>query len=265
MDARTLSSAMGGKLTAAKYAAYVDDFNRALTAANATTVNRAAMFCAQVGHESLGLYYMEELASGAAYEGRKDLGNTQPGDGKRFKGRGPIQLTGRANYRAFTDWCRRGDANSPDFTVDPTLVATSRWGFLAASWYWTVARPKLNAYSDAGDVLSATKAINGGTNGLTDRQNRWNACLRLGTALLPSGSAPPAPSTARRTLRRGDNGADVRDLQTVLARWYPALKVVIDGDFGPGTEKAVRELQGRAGLTVDGVAGPATFRALGMS
>jgi predicted chitinase len=182
---------MLGSLPQGRYDGYAEDFNRALIQADCRTVNRVAMFCAQVGHESVGLKFMEEIASGAEYEGRHDLGNTQPGDGRRFKGRGPIQLTGRSNYRRFGEWAHSRDlVNDADFFVsNPTEVATSRWGFLAATWYWTVARSKLNSFADAGDILAATKAVNGGTNGLADRTNRWNTVRRLGNALLPSVSA----------------------------------------------------------------------------
>src|SRR5262245_25921221 len=117
MDARTLANAMGcGGDTATKYVA---DFTIAMVQADCTTAVRAAMFCAQVGHESVGLQFMEEIASGAAYEGRLDLGNTQPGDGKRFKGRGPIQLTGRANYLRFGQWAgSRGLVSDPAHFVN---------------------------------------------------------------------------------------------------------------------------------------------------
>lgn len=194
MDAATLARAMGCRPATAN--AYVADVNAAMLQAGCTTVNRAAMYCAQIGHESVGLQYMEEIASGSAYEGRKDLGNTVAGDGKRFKGRGPIQLTGRANYGKFGAWCdARGlVASAGYFIQNPAAVATSRWGFLAASWYWTVARAALNSYADAGNVTAATKAINGGTNGLTDRIARWNRCRALGAALLPV--APAAPPVA---------------------------------------------------------------------
>lgn len=186
MDGPTLARAMGNSLSTAQYGQYAPDFARALAQAHCTTINRVAMWCAQVGHESVGLRYMEEIASGAAYEGRRDLGNTQTGDGRRFKGRGPIQLTGRHNYGQFGKWCHSVGliADPWYFTNNPTQVATSRWGFLAAAWYWTVARPKLNAYADAGDVVSATRAINGGTNGLSDRQRRWDMCRQMGNALL---------------------------------------------------------------------------------
>lgn len=82
----------------------------------------------------------------------------------------------------------------------------------------------------------------------------------------PAASAPPASSSGGRpVLRRGAKGQAVRELQLVLASWYPHLRLAVDGDFGPATERAVRELQSRAGLTVDGVAGPATYRALRMT
>lgn len=192
MDVDTLSAAMGHMLPMSRYAALCPTFNAALFQAQCTTVNRAAMWCAQLGHESVGLRYMEEIASGAAYEGRKDLGNVYPGDGPRFKGRGPIQVTGRGNYGALSRWAHaQGYVASDTYFVDaPSLLSSDRYGFLGAVWYWTVARPRLNAYADAGDVLAATKAINGGTNGLASRQSRWDTCLRLGAALLPTGGAP---------------------------------------------------------------------------
>lgn len=199
MDAATLAAAMGCSRAVADR--YVADMNAAMLMAGCTTVNRAAMWCAQVGHESVGLQYMEEIASGDAYEGRKDLGNTRPGDGRRFKGRGPIQLTGRLGYTQFLQWCRDRRLDPPDFLAHPEQVATGRWGFLAAAHYWTVRRPKLNAASDAGNVLLASQMINGYVarpNGLTDRQNRWDRCRRLGNALLPPGPesrpvVPPPP------------------------------------------------------------------------
>lgn len=188
MDAATLARAMGGT---ADYGALVGPMNQAMIAADITTPRRAAMWCAQIGHESVGLRYMEEIASGAAYEGRRDLGNVHPGDGRRFKGSGPIQLTGRANFRAFTRWAQAAGHTTHDFEAHPELVRQDpRWGFLAASWYWTQARPQLNALSDARDLEGATRAINGGLNGLADRRARYQRCLAMGEALLPGGGAP---------------------------------------------------------------------------
>jgi putative chitinase len=122
--------------------------------AEITTVTRAAAFLGQLAHESGELRYMEELADGTAYEGRKRLGNVHPGDGPRYKGRGPIQLTGRANYRA------AGGAIGVDLEGAPTLVASPEVGFRVAGWYWTL--HGLNGRADAFDFAGITKAINGG-------------------------------------------------------------------------------------------------------
>lgn len=132
---------------------------------------RLAHFMGQCAHESGGFIYMEEIASGAAYEGRADLGNTQPGDGKRYKGRGPIQLTGRANYRAF------GREVGIDFESHPELVSHPSIGLLAAVRYWN--SRNLNAKADANDLIGITKAINGGTNGLHDRTERTAKAMAL--------------------------------------------------------------------------------------
>lgn len=125
---------------------------------------RFAHFIAQCGHESGGFVYMEEIASGAAYEGRKDLGNVVAGDGKRYKGRGPIQLTGRANYR------RIGLRIGLNLENNPTLVADPSIGMWCALEYWD--ENKLNKYADADDTESLTRRINGGYNGLADRKER---------------------------------------------------------------------------------------------
>jgi putative chitinase len=128
---------------------------------------RRQHFLAQVGHESGELRFTEEIADGHAYEGRLDLGNTQPGDGPRFKGRGLIQLTGRANYRAYgaavgIDFLD-GD-NARRLATDPDLAAD------VACWFWTTRG--LNALADQDDVTAITKKINGGLNGFADRQRQ---------------------------------------------------------------------------------------------
>lgn len=123
---------------------------------------RMAHFMAQVAHESGGFRYMEEIASGQAYEGRKDLGNVNTGDGKRYKGRGPIQLTGRANYRLF------GRALGIDFEEHPEVVAYPSVGLLAGCHFWQMRG--LNELADADDLVAITKRVNGGTNGLAERK-----------------------------------------------------------------------------------------------
>ena len=149
---------------------------------------RQLCFLAQVGHESGGLFYTEELASGAAYEGRKSLGNTQSGDGVRFKGRGLIQITGRANYKSI------GDALGVDFIKNPSLLGGKnvkvctqeqlKYAAFSAGWFWN--SRNLNALADKIDIKKSidagtslenfkaiTKKINGGYNGLADRLNRY--------------------------------------------------------------------------------------------
>lgn len=191
MDAQALSEAMGGSLPIERYRELLPAFTNAMLAAECTTVERAAMWCAQIGHESAGLRYMEEIASGDAYDTRTDLGNTPEfdGDGRLFKGSGPIQLTGRANFRAFSAWCHaQGWVDSPTyFEQRPQLVRDDpHWGFLAASWYWTVARPQINSLADDRNLDGVTRAINGGLNGISDRSTRYQRCLNLGVRLLPT-------------------------------------------------------------------------------
>lgn len=247
MDTATLANAMGHSI--GDYSPFTQPFNEAMVAANCTTVNRAAMWCAQIGHESAGLRYMEEIADGSAYEGRQDLGNVHPGDGRRFKGRGPIQLTGRHNYGVFSQWAHRaGYVGSPTYFVDhPGEVATPRWGFLAAAWYWTQARPDLNALADAGNVWDATQRINGGWNGWDDRLARWNRCRALGAALLPSSGPEPSGGTVEKVLEY--SRAEVR--QDTYYWCGPATAQTILhsrlGGFVPETDLA-REL----GTTVNG-------------
>lgn len=124
-------------------------------------LRRLRYFCAQVAHESCGLLYTKELASGKAYEGRTDLGNTQKGDGIRFKGRGYIQITGRANYTALAKDLKIDCVNHPELLEQP------RYALLSALWFWK--KNSLNKYADRDAYTELTKRINGGTNGLPDR------------------------------------------------------------------------------------------------
>lgn len=138
--------------------------NKIMAKYEINTPLRKQHFLAQVGHESVSLMYMQEIASGSAYEGRADLGNTKPGDGKKFKGHGPIQITGRANHTAYFESIGRLDLldKMDEFVNDLELL----WG--ASGWYWSTR--KLNKYADNDDVTTITKRINGGLNGFTDRK-----------------------------------------------------------------------------------------------
>lgn len=125
---------------------------------------RLSHFLAQLGHESDGYKAMEEYASGQGYEGRTDLGNTEPGDGKRYKGRGPIQITGRANYRHY------GQISGIDLESNPEIAAIPSIGMLTACLYWF--DHGLNELADVDDIQTITRRINGGLNGFEDRKAR---------------------------------------------------------------------------------------------
>ncbi|HYC66629.1 glycoside hydrolase family 19 protein [Brevundimonas sp.] len=138
---------------------------------------RLAHFMGQCAHESGGFRYMEEIASGQAYEGRADLGNTQPGDGKRYKGRGPIQLTGRANARFYGRKC------GIDFENHPELMAIPSIGILTACMYWD--QNGLNAYADRDEGTAIGNGINRG-NPKSDRQPNGAADRIVRTAVAKS-------------------------------------------------------------------------------
>ena len=123
---------------------------------------RIAHFLAQICHESNGFVTTEEYATGDAYEGRKDLGNTAPGDGRRYKGRGLFQLAGRANYRQF------GKALNIDLEAEPERAAEPTLALRIACEYWK--QRGLNAAADSDDAVTLTKRINGGLNGLSERR-----------------------------------------------------------------------------------------------
>lgn len=138
---------------------------------------RQAAFLAQVGHESCSLLFVREIwnpvqvPAQARYEGNKNLGNTEPGDGKRFLGRGPIQITGRGNYRA----C--GIALGLDLLLRPELLEEPEHGARSASWFWH--SRSLNPLADKGILHPITRAINGGTNGEKDRDRRFEIARRV--------------------------------------------------------------------------------------
>jgi putative chitinase len=180
-----LADAMMNSLPQERYAALLPAVVQCLAESGCTTVDRVAMWCAQVGHESAGLRYMQELADGSAYEGRADLGNTQRGDGPRFKGHGPIQITGRYNHAKCSEWAfGRGLVPSPTYFVDnPQDLASDKYGFIGVTWYWTTQRP-MNEAADARDLDRATRFVNGGLNGIDDRRSRYNKCLQMGQRLM---------------------------------------------------------------------------------
>lgn len=243
------------------------------------TPNRIAGFMAQCAHESLDFTRLEEnlnyseKALNSVFgryfgKGKRDaaeyarnpeaianyvyqdeyrskrgaLGNTEPGDGWLFRGRGIKQLTGRNNYAAFGATVGMSAEEAAEY------VATPKGAMESACWFWSTNR--LDRHADKGDNVGLTKAINGGTIGLDDRNRRWEEALAILGGEVPA----PAPqaSTAMRTLRRRMRGDDVARMQAAIGI-APA-----DGIFGIGTDSAVRAWQKANGLTADGIVGPAT-------
>ncbi len=250
VDVQTFADVMGRTLPTSRYEQLLPAWNACLTQAGCTTVRRAAMLTAQVGHESDGLLWMSEIASGAAYEGRLDLGNTQPGDGRRFKGHGPIQITGRANHAAVSQWAHsKGYVPTPTYFVDqPEQLAGDQYGFLGVVWYWTVARPQLNQLADAGDIVGATRAVNGGTNGLADREQRYAHALSFDEALLPSTVQWVDVESTLPVLREGDG--------------YPPLPCALPPAV-PSAAAAAAEPQPEPARTAPAPAAPSSTKAGG--
>ena len=216
---------------------------------------RIAHFLAQTCHESAGFRTTEEFASGEDYEGRDDLGNNQPGDGVRFKGRGLLQLTGRANYKTF------GPLLGVDLLGNPELAAEPVLSLKIACEFWK--KKKLNPFCDADDIVELTRRINGGSNGLPDRRvltaKAKTAVARIEGFVL-TGEAPPANKN-RPVLHRGSKGDPVGELQRLLQK--RGFMVAVDNDFGAGTEVAVAAFQKGQGLApVDGIVGNDTWAAL---
>jgi putative chitinase len=150
---------------------FIAGLNAAMREFEINTPKRRAAFLAQIGHESGQLRYVREIASGAAYEGRRDLGNVKPGDGVRFKGRGLIQITGRANY----DAC--GKELGLDLLSHPELLEEPINACRSAGWYWSTHH--LNWLADEGDHIKITKRINGGLNGIEDRLSLARAAEKV--------------------------------------------------------------------------------------
>ena len=149
---------------------FVSALNAAMAHRQINTPKRQAAFLAQVGHESGQLRYVREIwgptPAQAKYEGRADLGNTQPGDGPKYRGRGLIQITGRANYAA----C--GEELGLDLITQPELLELPQYAAMSAGWFWK--QNGLNDLADRDQFNTITRRINGGLNGLQDRLEIWS-------------------------------------------------------------------------------------------
>ena len=194
---------------------------------------RLAHWLAQLLFESGSLKYTEELASGAAYEGNKGLGNTQRGDGRRYKGRGLIQITGKYNYN------RYGKFAGFDAVAHPERLATLPYAVDSAGWFWAHGTPhNLNGIADKDNVVLITRLINGGHNGLASRK------MRLGMAK----GAIEALGAKR-----------VQQALNAIGS-YPTL--LVDGDLGPRTTSIIREFQSDFLIRADGVVNAETWSKL---
>ena len=180
--------------------------------------------------------YMDEFRSK-----RGALGNTQAGDGWRFRGGGLKQLTGRNNYEGFAKDYGMTAEEAADW------VRTKEGALASALWFWS--KNNLNTVADTGDVVALTKRINGGDIGLSDRQHRYNGAMQALT-----GDIPPRAAITK-TLRKGSRGDGVMQIQRKLG-------LASDGVFGSGTEAAVKKWQAANGLVADGIVGPATLAKL---
>lgn len=198
---------------------------------------RIAHFLAQILHESAGLRTTEEFASGSAYEGRISLGNTKPGDGRRFKGRGLLQLTGRANYQSM------GQQLGIDLIKDPARAAEPELSLTIACTYW--AQRHINPHADRDDLEAVTKLVNGGLNGLADRRGHLIKVKRELDRIGGKFIQPVQQIQTTSYLRKGAKGDAVTSLQGKLNRL--GFSLAVDGDFGSATEQAVISLQKNRG------------------
>lgn len=211
------------------------------------TPARLAAFIAQIGQESGSLRYVREIwgptPAQARYEGRADLGNTQPGDGRRYKGRGLIQTTGRDNYRRLRERLRAAGIACPDFEAEPEALEQPQWAALSAADYWDMRR--INDAADAGDFDRVTKLVNGGLTAIEDRRARWE---RAKAALVDVQRQQPqtVPST---------NETKEEPMLPFIAAALPSIVQAVPKlieMFGSGSEVAQRNE--KAAETVVGIA-----------
>jgi predicted chitinase len=203
------------RLPGAKRAGFLPFLTAAMAEFEINTHLREAAFLAQLAHESGELKFMEEIwgptPAQIRYEGRADLGNTHPGDGKRFKGRGPIQLTGRANYVTF------GKKLGVDLVGNPALAATKEVAFRIAAQFWK--DKGLNPLADQSNFREITRRINGGFNGLADREmyyQRAKMVLSKNDPVTGASASTPVQVVVNGTVVTGAKGI-LRDGHVLVA------------------------------------------------
>jgi putative chitinase len=209
---------------------------------------RIAHFLAQICHESAGLRTTEEFADGSAYEGRADLGNVEPGDGRRFKGRGLLQLTGRSNYKIY------GDDLGIDLIQNPEQASDPVTSLKIACLYWK--KHDINPLCDEDNLQAVTRKVNGGLNGLDSRAD-FLAKAKVALSQQQAAAIGAATDDPRPVLHRGEDGDAVVSLQSRLRAH--GFDISVDGNFGAATELAVKQFQMQQGLDSDGLVGPTTW------
>ena len=202
---------------------------RALGAATGLAApHRLAHYLGQIAHESGGWRWDREIwgptRAQAKYDTRTDLGNTaaRDGDGYLYRGRGPIQITGKANYKQFRDWCRGIGQACPDFVAQPEMVLVDPWEGLAPVWYWETR--ELGRLADGNNLDGITRKINGGENGIEDRRDRYT---RAALVLLGYGA-----TQVREFQRAWSIGADGIAGPTTRATLHAALTSQSPVTFG---------------------------------
>jgi predicted chitinase len=191
----------------ARLSRYLPPLQEVMQSFGITTQRRASAFLAQLAHESGEFQFMEELWGPTPTQRRYEpaselarrLGNVEPGDGRRFKGRGPIQITGRANYQ------RYGALIGCDLVGQPQLAATPEIGFRTAALFWD--RNGLNQLADAGNFRAITQRINGGQNGAAERERLYALAQEVLKDALPA-AAPAGAGGADGTAEPFPRGAE---------------------------------------------------------
>lgn len=154
---------------------FMNDLNMLARVTGLTSVNQRRHLIAQTCHETGRYRWLKELADGAAYEGRSDLGNKYPGDGKLYKGGGVIQLTGRYNYQKFSDWLERNGMKDDEVMKSGADYIAKKYPFLSAVCW--IEENDWARVCEGQDVYQSTRVLNGGYKGIEDRVLRWKrAC-----------------------------------------------------------------------------------------
>jgi putative chitinase len=174
----------------------------------------------------------------------RELGNTHPGDGYRYRGGGLMQTTGGGAYQ------RMGEKARADFAGDPNLIVAPEYAVKPALYEWD--EGNLNEHADKNDIRQITRVINGGYNGLPGRQALFNEIW----AIVNDDDRAPAAWAAAHT------DEDTRELQEALNDLGGEPQVLVDGRYGPETVEAVKWFQRQASLQADGVAGDVTRAAI---